>query len=79
MTARAVIHFGYDYQGYLNAIFLDSQASGVTFIPVAPPSLIDDDGFQDTIHMNTAGARIFSAWLGKQIGQMAQSGQVQGP
>ena len=77
-TARALVHFGYDYQGYLDLIAQEARAHGVTFIPASPSGLIPDDGFQDEIHMNTSGASLFSGWLGQQVGRLAQQGAIQG-
>ncbi len=47
---------------------------GVLFISTNRFDLIPRSGFRNISHMNTRGARIFSRWLGRQIGRAVSKG-----
>lgn len=51
----------------------------VLYIPSARQDLIPDNGWRNNNHMNIIGARVFSQWLGKQLGEAVVKGLVKIP
>jgi hypothetical protein len=60
-----------DYQRFINRARQMAADHDVPFVQTTPLNLIPDDGWVDYSHLNTRGAGIFSAWLGKQMGEAA--------
>jgi hypothetical protein len=59
-----------DHQLFIDRIRDISAAHGVPFLEAERLDLIPDDGWVDYSHLNAKGAKVFSAWLGGQIGEM---------
>jgi hypothetical protein len=57
-----------DYEHFIDTMKVFLQDSQTPFWQTTPLGLIPDDGWVDYSHLNTAGARLFSSWLGHQVG-----------
>lgn len=65
------------YQDFNTDILNLTQANGVIYWPTTHLDLVPKAGWADLNHLNDTGAAIFSEWLGRQIGEAVQSGQLQ--
>jgi hypothetical protein len=68
----------HDYQSFLAGVRDVTEANAVPFWPTTALHLIPSDGWVDYSHLNTKGARIFSTWLGQQLGEAAEKGLIAG-
>jgi hypothetical protein len=59
-----------DYNRYVTAMEALADTHQVPFWRTEPLDSIPDDGWSDYSHLNGKGAKIFSTWLGEQVGQM---------
>jgi len=68
-----------DYQRFIEQVSNLAAANGIQFWQTSPLQLIPDDGWVDYCHMNTKGARIFSEWLGRRVGEKVIQGVILDP
>ena len=68
-----------DYQLFIEQVGGFSKSKQVPFWQTTPLKLIPDDGWVDYSHLNTNGARIFSEWLGKKVGEAVAQGIISNP
>jgi hypothetical protein len=67
-----------DHQRFLDELARRASARGVPFWPTTEKQLIADDEWLDYSHVNSAGALVFSHWLGERIAQSANElGQIE--
>jgi hypothetical protein len=65
-----------DYNKFVNAIETLTEEYQVPFWQTESMDLIPDDGWVDYSHMNSTGAKLFSAWLGRQVAQAELDGML---
>jgi hypothetical protein len=63
-----------DHQRFLAQVDQLAKAHEVPFWQTDALDMIPDDGWFDYSHVNTAGAAIFSNWLGQQVGEAVNQG-----
>jgi hypothetical protein len=68
-----------DYQLGLTAAKATAERVGVPFWTTTLKELIPDEGWANRSHLNETGARIFSLWLGQQIGDAVLEGTLTDP
>lgn len=66
----------YRIYSHLNKLAKEHQ---VLYIPNAHLDLIPNNGWRNSNHVNIIGARIFSQWLGKQLGEVVKKGLIKDP
>jgi hypothetical protein len=66
-----------DYAAMLDQLRAHAEAAGVPFWTAEHLDfLADDKNWADFSHFNPAGTRLFSQWLGEQIGQAVEQGEI---
>ncbi|MBE2199762.1 MAG: hypothetical protein IAE79_14200 [Anaerolinea sp.] len=65
-----------DYAAFTHYVDETTAHYDVPFWETTSLHLIPDDGWMDYSHLNTNGATIFSAWLGRQVGQAVNNGEL---
>lgn len=65
-----------DYQVFIDRVSHLAATKNVPFWQSTPLRFIPDEGWVDYSHMNTKGARIFSAWLGQRLVEMFDSDTI---
>jgi hypothetical protein len=68
-----------DYRRFIDQVNQMARVKAVQFWPTTQLWLIPEDGWVDYSHLNTTGARIFSNWLGEQLGSAVVQGQIGNP
>jgi hypothetical protein len=58
-----------DYQRFIVQMNELSELHQVPFWQTESLDLIPDNGWVDYSHMNATGAKVFSSWLGQQVGE----------
>jgi hypothetical protein len=58
-----------DYKQFVTTVDKLTSLHQVPFLQTEPLDMIPDDGWSDYSHLNVAGARIFSTWLGQEVGR----------
>jgi hypothetical protein len=66
---KAYEHFNQQVESY-------TTPAGVRYWPTTLLRLIPDEGWYNLNHMNDTGAKIFSRWLGEQIGAAVNAGDL---
>lgn len=67
------------YDDVIGKIDTLARRHQVLFLRSQPLRLVSDEGWFDLNHMNGTGARIFSRWLGEQLGQAVRDGKLKDP
>jgi hypothetical protein len=57
-----------DYNRFIAEVFKLAAQYNVSFWQTEPLVSIPEDGWEDYSHLNTTGAKLFSTWLGQQVG-----------
>lgn len=65
-----------DYATFTNYVSSAASRFNVPFWLSTNENLIPDEGWMDYSHVNAQGAKIFSAWLGQQVGQAVNNGEL---
>jgi hypothetical protein len=65
------------YQDFNTDILSLTETNGVLYWPTTHLNLVPKAGWGDLNHLNETGAAIFSEWLGRQIAEAVQNGQLQ--
>lgn len=65
-----------DYDRFLDRATKTIMLYDVPFWRTEPLDSIPDNGWADYSHLNTTGAKIFSTWLGQQVGRAQQEGSI---
>lgn len=68
-----------DYRLGLTTARDAAARAGVPFWDTTLLRIIPDDGWANRSHLNAAGARVFSQWLGTRLGQAVVDGQLTDP
>jgi hypothetical protein len=68
-----------DQQRFINQVESMAESQSIPFWQTTKLGLIPEDGWWDYSHLNTQGARIFSEWLGQQVGSAVVQGRLQDP
>lgn len=68
-----------DYSQFVTRVLKLAGQYNVPFWQTEPLDSIPDYGWVDYSHLNTAGAKIFSTWLGQQVGGLERQGNTQAP
>lgn len=68
-----------DYQLFIDQVEGVARSGMVPFWQTNQKALIPEEGYWDYTHLNTEGARIFSEWLGEQVGRAAMEGTLRVP
>jgi hypothetical protein len=68
-----------DHQRFIDQMERVAESGAVQFWPTTQLWLIPDDGWADYAHLNTKGARVFSEWLGAQLGMAVVQGKLGSP
>lgn len=66
-----------DYNRFIEGVSRLAALHQVPFWRTEPLDSIPDHGWSDYGHLNTTGAKIFSAWLGRQIGRADEDGSIE--
>ena len=66
-----------DYNRYVTRVNELASLHQVPFLQTKHLDLIPDDGWSDYSHLNTTGANVFSLWLGRQVGEAVEQGDLQ--
>jgi hypothetical protein len=66
-----------DYERFVNQIDTLLQSQNNYLVKTSHRNLIPVEGWWDRSHMNAIGARVFSTWLGEQIGLAFKDGELQ--
>ena len=72
-------HGRQDYQRFINQVESMAESRTVPFWQTTHLRLIPDDAWFDYVYPNTKGARIFSAWLGEQVGSAVIQEKLEDP
>jgi hypothetical protein len=67
---------GNEYRSFLDSVGEAAERHSVPFWQTVPLRQIPLEGWMDYTHMNAQGATIFSTWLGKEVGEAVQSGEL---
>lgn len=67
-----------DYQVFINSVATTAIVYKVPFWQSTHHDLIPDTGWVDYSHLNSQGAVLFSEWLGEQLGQAVNAGELRG-
>lgn len=65
-----------DYRWFVDKVEELASLHQVPFWQTEPLDSIPDDGWSDYSHLNVTGAKIFSDWLGEQVGQAEEQGRI---
>jgi hypothetical protein len=65
-----------DYDRFVDGVTELATLHDVPFWRTEPLDSIPDDGWLDYSHLNTAGAEIFSIWLGEEVGMAEVQGSL---
>lgn len=65
-----------DYGTFLETIRRYTRPRGVPFIESTTLELVPNRGWYDRNHLNEQGARLFSAWVGEQLGQALSTNAI---
>ena len=65
-----------DYNRFLTRVGALATLHQVPFWQTEPLDFIPGNGWVDYSHLNKTGAKIFSAWLGQQVGRAEQQGSI---
>lgn len=65
-----------DYKLFIDQVSEVAVLHQVPFWQTEPLDMIPNDGWTDYSHLNTKGAKVFSAWLGQQIGKAEGQGVI---
>ena len=68
-----------DYMSFIEQTKSELDHMNVPFWGVAEMPQIPDDYWWDYSHLNIGGAKIFSEWLGRQIGMAVNQGEIMSP
>lgn len=68
-----------DYNRFVARVSKLAGQYDVPFWRTEPLDLIPDNGWRDYSHLNVAGAKMFSTWLGQQVGRLKGQGNIQAP
>ena len=68
-----------DYNRYVTGVGQLAAQFQIPFWQTEPLDSIPDNGWMDYSHLNTTGAKIFSTWLGQQVGELERQGNTQTP
>jgi hypothetical protein len=66
-----------DYNRFIASVSELADLHQVPFWRTEPLDSIPDDGWSDYSHLNITGAKIFSAWLGGQVGEAEEWGTIE--
>jgi hypothetical protein len=78
-------HFDYykngrsDFDQYIAEIEPIIAAEGIPFWKTTDLQLIPKEGWWDPSHLNVEGAKVFSDWLGRRVGQAVIQGEIRAP
>ncbi len=65
-----------DHQRFLTQVETLATSHQVPFWQTTSLAMIPDDSWADYSHLNTQGARIFSEWLGQQVAEAENEGEI---
>jgi hypothetical protein len=65
-----------DYNRFVARVNEMASLHQIPFWRTEPLDMIPDDGWFDYSHLNTTGAKIFSTWLGQQVGKAEDQGSI---
>ena len=65
-----------DYNRFVAQVDEMASLHQIPFWRTEPLDMIPDDGWFDYSHLNTTGAKIFSTWLGQQVGKAEDQGSI---
>jgi hypothetical protein len=65
-----------DYQNFLDSVGNIAREYDLSFWTTTNENLIPNYGWADYSHLNTEGAKIFSEWLGEQVGEAVKAGSL---
>jgi hypothetical protein len=68
-----------DYQRFVDRVEALAESRAIPFWHTTQLDLIPADGWHDYVYLNTKGARIFSGWLGEQVGRAVVQGELEDP
>ena len=77
-----MVYFGRgedDRERVLAEVRKRAERENLLFLTTSHLGLIPDGGFRSRRHRNERGARIFSRWLGEQIGDAVRQGRISSP
>ena len=77
-----MVYFGRgegDRERVLAEVSKRAEREDLLFLTTSHLGLIPDNGFRSRRHLNERGARIFSRWLGEQIGDAVRQGRISSP
>jgi hypothetical protein len=66
-----------DYLTFMKVLSDVTNDRDVFLLETTREDLIPDDGWADYSHVNSKGAKIFSGWVGQQLGHAYVNGQIQ--